>query len=98
MAKAAYIGIDNVARKMKKFYLGVPTFVPVALPVGYTQIEYIESTGNQAINTGITPDLNTRVTMSFEMKTAPNKNVAFRSSRTIFLAVDGFCFSACHRF
>ena len=41
MAKAAYIGIDNVARKMKKFYLGVPTFVPVALPVGYTQIEYL---------------------------------------------------------
>ena len=84
MAKAAYIGIDNVARKMKKFYLGVPTFVPVALPVGYTQIEYIESTGNQAINTGITPDLNTRVTMSFAMKTAPNKNVA------IFAAVGQF--------
>lgn len=84
MAKAAYIGIDNVARKMKKFYLGAPTFVPVALPVGYTQIEYIESTGNQAINTGITPDLNTRVTMSFEMKTAPNKNVA------IFAAVGQF--------
>lgn len=76
MTKAAYIGVDNKARNLSKFYLGIPTFVPVVLPVEFTQIEYIESTGNQAINTGITPDLNTRVAMSFEMKAAPSKNVA----------------------
>ena len=31
------------------------------LPDGYTQLEYIESTGNQWIDTGIVPDQNTRI-------------------------------------
>ncbi len=31
------------------------------LPVGYTQLQYIESTGTQYIDTGFSPDANTRV-------------------------------------
>lgn len=31
------------------------------LPIGYTELEYIESTGTQYINTGIVPNNNTRV-------------------------------------
>lgn len=34
---------------------------PVDLPDGYTQVEYIESTGTQYINTGFTPNQDTRV-------------------------------------
>ena len=49
MAKGAYIGVGN--------------FVPRALPDGYTQVEYIESTGTQYINTGFKPNNNTRVVM-----------------------------------
>jgi hypothetical protein len=36
---------------------------PPELPVGYTMLEYIESSGGQYINTGFKPDKNTRVVM-----------------------------------
>lgn len=36
------------------------------LPSGYTQLDYIESTGTQYINTGFTPNQNTRVMCGFE--------------------------------
>ena len=33
----------------------MPDFTPVQLPSGYTQVEYIESTGTQSIDTGFVP-------------------------------------------
>ena len=36
------------------------------LPAGYTELEYIESTGTQYFNTGFKPNNNTRVLMDFE--------------------------------
>ena len=49
MAKVAYIGVGNFATR--------------ALPSGYTQVEYIESTGTQYIDTGFKPKYNTRIVM-----------------------------------
>lgn len=37
----------------------------MALPSGYTRLEYIESTGTQYISTGITPTENTKVVIEF---------------------------------
>ena len=39
----------------------------VTLPVGYTQVEYIESTGTQYINTEFNPTGNTRIKTNFYM-------------------------------
>lgn len=44
MAKGAYIGVQN--------------FVPRELPEGYTQLEYIETNGDEYIDTGIVLDVN----------------------------------------
>ena len=40
------------------------------LPEGYTELEYIESTGTQRINTGIKPDGNTHVTVDIQISDA----------------------------
>ena len=40
---------------------------PVDLPDGYTQVEYIESTGSQYIDTGFRPNQDTRVTTSLRV-------------------------------
>ena len=61
MAKKAYIGVDGKARKIKKGYVGVENFVHRTLPNGYTQVEYIESSGTQYIDTGFKPSWNSRV-------------------------------------
>lgn len=37
------------------------------LPAGYTELEYIESTGTQYIDTGFKPNNNTRVVLDFQM-------------------------------
>ena len=75
MTKAAYIGVNGKARKIKQAYIGIGANASVALPSGYTQVEYIKSTGTQAINTGVVPDINTRVTMDFELAEQPAANV-----------------------
>ena len=67
MAKKAYIGVDGVARKIKKGYVGVENFTPRALPSGYTQVEYIQSSGTQYIDTGFKPNNNTRIVVDIEL-------------------------------
>ena len=53
--------------KTEEFYgnSGTGSFIagpaPVKLPDGYTQLEYIQSSGTQYIDTGFKPDVNTRV-------------------------------------
>lgn len=44
--------------------------VVVDLPEGYTELQYIESTGTQRINTGIKPDGNTRATVDIQISDA----------------------------
>ena len=60
----------SVARKVKKAYIGVENFTPRELPNGYTQVEYIESSGTQYIDTGFKPNQDTRVMMDAEIAKA----------------------------
>ena len=50
-----------------------------SLPTGYTPVNYIESTGTQYINTGFTPNQDTRVVMDIEA-TASHES----ASKTVF--------------
>lgn len=60
-------GYKGVARKIKKGYLGESNFKPKSLPQGYSQIEYLESSGTQYINTQIKPNQNIRVICDFQL-------------------------------
>lgn len=42
-------------------YIGAYNFTPRDLPAGYTQVEYIQSSGTQYIDTGFKPNQDTRV-------------------------------------
>ena len=57
----------GVARKVKKGYVGVENFTPRTLPSGYTQIEYIQSSGTQYIDTGFKPKGTTKIICDFQM-------------------------------
>ena len=69
MAKGAYIGVNNVARKIKKGYIGIENFTKRNLPAGYTQVEYIQSSGTQYIDTGFKPNQDTRLMVDMEVLT-----------------------------
>ena len=62
---------------------------PQALPSGYTQVEYIKSTGTQYINTGFTPNQDTKVEIDFIMDDYTGK--AIYGAR---VAADNSTFSA----
>ena len=49
------MGIESVARKVVKMYIGVVDVEHRDLPDGYTQVQYLESTGTQYIDTGFVP-------------------------------------------
>ena len=53
-----YIGVNNVARRVKKIYQGVD--------IKYTPVDYIQSDGNQWINTLVIQD-DTRAELDFQM-------------------------------
>ena len=81
MAKRAYVGVNGVARKVKKIYIGVGGSVLYDLPSGYTQMEYIEASGTQFIDVGFMPNQNTKVIIDFQVE---NTNVHVFGSRTAF--------------
>ena len=51
-----------------------------SLPIEYTQVDYIESSGTQYIDTGILPNSN----IGFEIDFIPHNNFATSGARTIF--------------
>lgn len=64
--KSIYVGVDNIARRVRAVYVGVSnkarkTGVWPRLPMGYTEVEYIESNGNQYIDTGVKPTESTTI-------------------------------------
>lgn len=64
--KKKYVVVDGVTKKVKKKYVVVENFAPVSLPTGYTQVEYVESNGNQYVDTGLTPSAtNNKIVLSF---------------------------------
>lgn len=56
--------------------------VPVQLPDGYTQLEYIESSGTQYIDTGFKPNQDTRVVAEFEFTSEQTGNKEIFGART----------------
>lgn len=81
MAKKAYIGVDGKARKVKKMYIGIGSG-PRTLPTGYTQVQYLESTGTQYIDTGFQPNQDSRAIADVQFLSAPT------SHATVFGAYD----------
>lgn len=66
---------------------GEPTFSG-RLPIGYTEVEYIESTGGQYIATGVMPDQDTRVVMDVapnEEQTAEGHFFSVRHNNVFFV-------------
>ena len=63
---------------------------PTVLPSGYTELEYIESSGTQYINTGFNPDNNTRLVVDFETLTAQTDKHFFGSR--VAMSSTSFCF------
>lgn len=45
------------------------------LPEGYTQLNYIQSTGTQYIDTGVVPEINTKITIDFDVVSAGDDDV-----------------------
>ena len=76
----------------KRAYIGVNNFEPVDLPSGYTQVEYIQSSGTQYINTGYTPNNNTRIVCKVSGYPATNTNQTLYGSRSGVGSSDGFMF------
>ena len=81
----------SVAHKIKKAYLGIENFTKRNLPSGYTQVEYIESTGKQYVDTGFTPNQDTRVVAKviFELGTSTTYLLGARTSTS---SSDSFVF------
>lgn len=61
------------------------------LPSGYTQVEYIESSGTQYIDTGFKPNSNTRVVMDFQFISAPSSDHAVIFGARDSANVNSFC-------
>lgn len=60
MSKGMYVGVNGIAQKVKKMYVGTG-------PVTYSEVEYIQSSGAQYIDTGHTwTSENVKVEMGFE--------------------------------
>ena len=55
-----------------EFYTTPTAAGAVALPSGYTQLEYIQSSGTQYIDTGFKPDGETTVNIVFQTSSAPD--------------------------
>lgn len=56
----------------KKVYIGAENFTKRNLPTGYTQVEYIQSSGTQYIDTGFKPNQDTRVVIETQFIGAPD--------------------------
>ena len=59
------------------------------LPSGYIELEYIESTGNQYIDTGFIPNSNTKIEIQAEIKSSKS-NGAFFGSRSTNSGTDSY--------
>ena len=62
-----YLGVSDKAHNIKKGYIGAMNFESRELPSGYTQVEYIQSSGTQYIDTGTTVAGHSIVTMDCEI-------------------------------
>lgn len=69
--KTAYVGINGVARRIKKGYVGVNGVAKLCTNF-YKEIDYLESSGGQYIDSGIVPNSNTRIVCTYANTTLLN--------------------------
>ena len=70
-------------------------FVPGSkLPSGYTELEYIENSGTQYINTGFKPNQNTRVVLNLSGAPRTKEQILFGARTNSSTATDNFMFLA----
>ena len=65
-----FIAGDSYGEEYKlveRLYVSMQQYEPRTLPSEYTQVEYIQSSGTQYIDTGFKPNQDTRVVMDFEL-------------------------------
>lgn len=84
--KKGYVGVDGVARKIKKAYIGIGGNVT------YREVEYIQSSGTQYIDTGFVPNQDTRVVMDCEVTNFPENWAALFSTRSDSETTNAFAF------
>lgn len=65
---------------------------PSKLPAGYTELEYIQSSGAQYIDTGFVPNSNTRIVSDFEAMDGPYQFVSIFGQRSSSNADGTFLF------
>ena len=79
--KKPYYVIDSTTRKVKKGYTVRENFARCTLPSGYAQVEYIESSGTQYIDTGVYPTQNVRYALDFVWPVLNNSTSLFGSQK-----------------
>ena len=76
---------NNIALQMQKGFIGdqngIARLIYGGLPAGYTRLPYLESDGEQWINTGVIPTGNTRVKIRCENFPTSNENACIFGSR-----------------
>lgn len=75
MAKKGYIGVGGKARWIRKGYIGVYQDTVVnthGLPSGYTELKWIEGTGTQYVDTGISGGTKAAYVISFNALSTVN--------------------------
>lgn len=78
-------------KKIKKAYIGITNpIVNRNLPEDYTQVEYIQSSGTQYIDTGFKPNQNTKLIIDFEVTSLPPTYGAIFSARNNGSGVSAF--------
>lgn len=65
---------------LKSLFVGVPVS---RLPNGYTEVEYIQSTGTQYIDTGFCPDQDTRAVVDMEIPAKSKDQALFGTRKAI---------------
>ena len=55
--------------------LGAASAYAAGLPEGYAEVEYVEATGSQYVDTGIVPKTTTRLVCDFQLTTTPSDRV-----------------------
>lgn len=92
--------LDDLAARLSRVGCNVPGYerlkIPRTahpsgrLPEGYTELEYIQSTGTQYIDTGFKPKNTTKITADFQVTTQPTSHLIIFGCRTGYSSADQF--------
>ena len=64
-ANGTFAAADDNADGFSSVTADVPGGLPKEVPDGYTQLKYVEATGTQIVNTGVTPTMDKKIEIQF---------------------------------